>query len=305
MSRKSLQQNTIVGLVASILLATVKLMAGILGRSSALVADAIESLADTLGSVLVWHALRVASRPPDASHPYGYGKAEAVAALTVGCMLVVAAIFIVSKAFHEIIVPHEAPAAWTLAVLTAVIVVKEILFWFVMRGAKQFDSDAARADAWHHRSDAITSVAAFIGVALAVWGPTMTGIDSLVLADEAAAILASGIILITAKSLIKPSLSELLDAASEDMAQKVKAIAANVAGVRLVEKVHVRKSGSVYHVDMHLHVDPELSVRIAHSLAGHVKSVLRAELSNLDGVLVHVEPATEPNTTTSEMSPAR
>ncbi|HMO14552.1 MAG TPA: cation diffusion facilitator family transporter [Pirellulaceae bacterium] len=212
MTRQNLQQNTLIGLVASLLLAAIKLAAGIFGRSSALVADAIESLADTIGSVLVWQALRVAARPPDPSHPYGYGKAEAVAALTVGGMLVIAALYIVVKAFHEIVVPHQAPAAWTLAVLAAVIAVKEILFRFVMRGAVQFNSDAARADAWHHRSDAITSAAAFVGVSIAVWGPGLTGLDALVLADEAAAIFASGIILITATGLIRPALVELLDA---------------------------------------------------------------------------------------------
>jgi cation diffusion facilitator family transporter len=290
---QTLQQNTIIGLVASLLLVVVKLLAGVFGRSSALVADAVESLADTLGSILVWHALGVAARPPDSSHPYGYGKAEAVAALSVGGMLALAALFIVGKALHEIIVPHEAPAAWTLVVLIAVIAVKEFLFRFVMQGAKAFDSDAARADAWHHRSDAITSAAAFVGVAVAVWGPALTGIAALVLADEAAAILASGIILITATSLIRPALAELLDAVSEDMAADVRRIASRQPGVRQVEKVYVRKSGSKYHVDMHLHVPPETSIRDAHALAGKVKAILKTELPQLVGVLIHIEPAAD------------
>ncbi|HMO92351.1 MAG TPA: cation diffusion facilitator family transporter [Pirellulaceae bacterium] len=294
MTRQNLQQNTLIGLVASLLLAAIKLAAGIFGRSSALVADAIESLADTIGSVLVWQALRVAARPPDPSHPYGYGKAEAVAALTVGGMLVIAALYIVVKAFHEIVVPHQAPAAWTLAVLAAVIAVKEILFRFVMRGAVQFNSDAARADAWHHRSDAITSAAAFVGVSIAVWGPGLTGLDALVLADEAAAIFASGIILITATGLIRPALVELLDATSEEMSVNISRIAAEVEGVHQIEKVYVRKSGSGYHVDMHLHVNPESTIRVAHALAGKVKSILKAQLPNLVGVLIHIEPATEP-----------
>ncbi len=290
MTKPKLQQNTIVGFVASILLAAIKLSAGIFGQSSALVADAVESLADTLGSVLVWQALRVAAKPPDESHPYGYGKAEAVAALAVGGLLVIAALFIVVKAFREIVVPHEAPAAWTLAVLVIVVVVKEFLFRFVMQGADEFDSDAARADAWHHRSDAITSAAAFIGVSIAVWGPRWIGVQALVLADEAAAILASGIILITASRLIRPALFELLDAAAHDMVPKVAVIARRVEGVREVEKVFVRKSGSGYHVDMHLHVDPELTIRVAHALAGKVKATLMQELPNLVGVLIHIEP---------------
>lgn len=291
MKNSTLQQNTIIGLVASLFLALIKLVAGVMGRSSALVADAIESMADTIGSMLVWHALRVAARPPDLQHPYGYGRAEALAALAVGGMLVVAALYIVVEAFHEIMVPHEAPAAWSLIVLVVVIVIKEVLFRVVMRGAQQHDSDAARADAWHHRADAITSVAAFVGVSVAVWGPGLTGIDALVLADEAAAILASGIILITATGLIRPALVELLDAHSEEMSANINRVASKIDGVRLVEKVYVRKSGSGYHADMHLHVDPNSTIRVAHALAGKVKSILKQEFPNLVGVLIHVEPA--------------
>ncbi|MBL8889521.1 MAG: cation transporter [Planctomycetaceae bacterium] len=286
-------QNTVIGLIASILLALIKLLAGIFGRSSALVADAVESLADTVGSILVWQAVRVAARPPDPRHPYGYGKAEAVAAMAVGGLLVVAAIFIVVKAIQEILVPHEAPAAWTLIVLGLVVAIKELLFRFVMQGAAELNSDAARADAWHHRSDAITSAAAFIGVSIAIWGPQWTGIPTLVFADEAAAFLASGIILITAVSLIQPALYELLDAASDEMARDVRRIAGQVEGVCEIEKVYVRKSGSGYHVDMHLHVSPDLSIRVAHALAGKVKAVLQQALPNLVSVLIHVEPAEE------------
>lgn len=294
MTSSPLQRNTIIGLVTSLGLAGGKLLAGLWGNSSALVADAVESLADTIGSLLVWQALRVSSKPPDATHPYGYGKAEALAALAVGGMLVVAACIIVAKAFHEILVPHAAPAAWTLAVLVAVIVVKELLFRFVLRGADEFDSDAARADAWHHRSDAITSAAAMIGVTLAVWGPGLFGIKELVLADEAAAILASGIILVTAWRLISPALRELMDAVAPGMVEKVAQVAQRVPGVLEVEKVYVRKSGSGYHVDMHLHVDSELTIRVAHALAGKVKATLLAEIPSLSGVLIHVEPGEEP-----------
>ncbi len=293
MREQSLLQNTLIGLFVSLLLAVVKLLAGVFGRSSALVADAIESLADAVGSILVWQAVRVAARPPDSSHPYGYGKAEALAALSVGGLLVVAAIYIVIKAFTEILIPHESPAAWTLAVLALVVAVKELLFRFVMQGAAELNSDAARADAWHHRSDAITSAAAFIGVSIAVWGPGLTGIPSLVLADEAAAFLASGIILITAFSLIRPALFELLDAAADGMANDVRRVAGEVDGVRQIEKVYVRKSGAGYHVDMHLHVDPDLSIRVAHAFAGKVKSVLHTALPSLTGVLIHIEPAGE------------
>ncbi len=290
MPSTDLQRNTIVGFFASIMLAVLKLAAGVWGQSTALVADAIESLADTVGSVLVWQALRVASKPADRNHPYGYGKAEALASLGVGVLLVAAALFIAAKALHEIVIPHQPPAAWTLIVLVAVIAVKEILFRFVMRGADEFNSDAARADAWHHRSDSITSRAAFVGVSLAVWGPRWFHIESLVFADEVAAILASGVILMTAWHLSRPALSELLDAAAHDMVDRVVTVAKGVDGVWVIEKVFVRKSGPGYHLDMHLHVDPELTIRAAHALAGKVKSILKSEIPSLTSVLIHVEP---------------
>lgn len=293
MSKSKLRRNTIIGLVASLLLAAIKLAAGLIGRSTALIADAVESLADTIGSLFVWQALRVAGRPPDEDHPYGYGKAEALAALAVGAILVLAAGFIIVEAFHELAVLHPSPAPWTLAVFVGVIVVKEMLFRLIIRGADRFDSDAARADAWHHRADAITSLAAFFGVALAIWGPPLTGVKNLVFADEAAALLASGIILMTARNLIRPALAELLDAVAHDMAGKIGEVAGKVDGVREVEKVLVRKSGSGYLADMHLHVDPDSSIRDAHSLGHRVKAVLLHEIPNLSDVLIHLEPAGE------------
>jgi cation diffusion facilitator family transporter len=175
-------------------------------------------------------------------------------------------------------------------VLITVVAIKELLFRVVISGASEFNSDAARADAWHHRADAITSAAALVGVTLAVWGPQWFGIPGFVLADEAAAILASGIILITASQLIRPALQELLDATSHEMATKIAQVAARVEGVVRVEKTFVRKSGPGYHVDMHLHVPPDLPIRTAHALAGRVKATIKDQIPNVTGVLIHVEP---------------
>lgn len=294
MSTARLQRNTLIGLVVSVLLAAGKFLAGVLGHSTALVADGVESLADTIGSIAIWQGFRVANREPDAQHPYGYGRAETVAALSVGALLLVAAVVIVVKAFSEMLTPHRAPAAWTLIALVGVIAAKEVLFRLVLRGAEMFESDAARADAWHHRSDAITSAAAFIGVSIAIWGPGLFNAPRLVFADEAAAILASGIILFTAVRLIRPSLRELLDATAPDLAEKVRATAAQVESVRIVEKVHARKSGRGYLVDMHVHVAPDLAVRAAHALSGKVKAVVRAEHPNVRHVLIHIEPDERP-----------
>jgi len=290
MSSVNLQRNTIIGLVASLLLACGKLMAGIFGHSSALIADAIESLGDTIGSLVVWQGIRVAERPPDKDHPYGYGKAEAIAAFSVGVILLVAAAVIIVKAFEDILTPHHAPKPWTLIVLVGVIAVKEGLFRLVLRGAQQFESDAAKADAWHHRADAITSAAAFIGVSVAIWGPGLVGVPELVLADEVAAMIGSGIIILTAVSLMRPSLRELLDAAPGDLAERVVLTASAIEGVRLVEKVHARKSGRGYLVDMHLHVAPDMAVRDAHALSGKVKAIVKQAHTGIHNVLIHIEP---------------
>ncbi|MCC6659760.1 MAG: cation transporter [Phycisphaerales bacterium] len=290
MTRSTLRRNTLVGLGASLILAALKFAAGIAGHSSALVADACESAADSVGSIIVWQGIRVSQRPPDEDHPYGHGKAEALAALAVGTLLLLAAAWIVVRASHDLAVPHAAPAAWTLVVLIAVIATKEALFRLILRGAQHEVSTAAVADAWHHRSDAITSAVAFVGVAIAIWGPRALGVPDLVLADEVAAILASGIMVLTASRLVRPSLQELLDAEVPRLGAEVSRIASEVPGVRLVEKVFVRKSGSTHHVDMHLHVAPDLPIRDAHALAGKVKAIVRERVPGIGHVLIHVEP---------------
>lgn len=290
-----LERNAIIGLIVSLLLAAGKLVAGVLGHSSALVADGVESLADTVGSVVVWQGFRIARREPDEEHPYGYGRAETLAAFCVGVLLVVAAAVIVVKAFEEILTPHRAPAPWTLGVLLAVVVVKEVLFRVVLRGAELFESDAARADAWHHRADAITSAAALVGVSVAIWGPRLSGVPELVLADEVAAILASGVIVFTGVRLARPAVRELLDASADALAQRVRPTAERVPGVRLVEKLVARKSGRGYLVDMHLHVDPTIDVRTAHALAGRAKAQILREHPEVRHVLIHIEPDERPS----------
>jgi cation diffusion facilitator family transporter len=191
---------------------------------------------------------------------------------------------------HDIITPHGAPAPWTLIVFGFVIALKIMLSRFVMRGAKAFESSAAHADAVHHRADAISSFAAFIGVAIAIWGTRLFNAPGLVLADEVAAVIGSGIIVFTGVSLIRPSLRELLDASAPELAEKVRVTAAEVEGVRLVEKVHARKSGRGYHIDMHLHVAPDMAVLAAHSLSGKVKAHIRDVHPSIQQVLIHIEP---------------
>lgn len=290
MSTERLERNTVLGLVASVLLAASKFAAGIVGHSSALVADGVESLADTIGSIIVWQGFRVAKRKPDEEHPYGYGRAETLAALFVGVLLIGAGLVIFARALAEFLTPHRAPAAWTLGVLVVVVAAKEALFRVVIRGAEAFESEAARADAWHHRSDAVTSGAAFLGVAVAVWGPGLFGEPGLVLADEVAAMVASAVIVVTAVRLMRRPLRELLDGSVRELTPQILNTASGVEGVRLVEQVHARQSGRGVLVDMHLHVAPGMSVRDAHALSGKVKAVVRAAHPTVQRVLIHIEP---------------
>lgn len=284
-------KTTLLGLLVSVVLACGKLAGGILGNSSALVADAIESYADSASSLVVLAGLRVARKPPDDDHPYGHGKAEAVSALVVCVLLLVAAGVIIVEATKQMFTPHGPPQWWTLLVLLAVVVIKEGLFRFVIKVADAEHSTAVEADAWHHRADAITSVAAFIGVTLAIWGPGWFGSPRFVIADEVAALCASGVIVYTALRLLHGPLHELLDAAPAELLNDVRRVAAGVAGVRDVEKVLGRKSGKHYLIDMHLHVDGTMNVAEAHALGGKVKAVIRAELPRVRDVLIHLEPA--------------
>lgn len=276
---------TLVGLGVNLALACAKLVAGIFGHSYVLVADAVESFSDMLGSVVIWGGLRVSSKPPDDDHPYGHGKAEALAALAVAGLLVAAGIGIASKSVHEIITPHHAPEWWTLVVLVVVVTAKETMFRVALRVAKQERSDAVRTDAWHHRADALTSVAAFVGIGIALWGGP--GWEP---ADDWAALAASGLILWNAVVLARPPLAELLDRRPAEIPEQAARVARTVEGVREVEKSHARKAGTRYWVDMHVEVDPQMSVVDAHVISGKVKAAVRASMPEVAGVLIHIEP---------------
>jgi cation diffusion facilitator family transporter len=280
---------TAAGLVTNGLLACIKLAAGILGNSYALVADAIESFADIASSIIVWRGVVIAERPPDADHPYGHGKAETLAAAAVSILLLAAALVIIVKSANEIVVPHHAPAPFTLFVLLGVVLIKEGLFRAVGRVGEELESAAVRADARHHRSDAITSAAAALGISLALVGGA--GYES---ADDWAAIFAGGIIAWNGWRLLRPTLGELMDAApQEDIADKARATALQVEGVRGVEKSLARKMGYWYWLDMHVEVDGSLSVAAAHHLAHEVKDAIRAKIPRVSDVTIHIEPFKE------------
>jgi cation diffusion facilitator family transporter len=275
-----------VGLVANILLAAVKATAGVLGHTYALVADAVESMADVLGSLVVWGGLRVASRDPDDAYPFGYGKADSLAGLAVSVMLMGAALWVGLEAVREIRTPHLTPAPWTLAVLVTVILVKFGLFRRVLRVSDSLPSTAVRADAWHHASDAVTSAAAFVGITIALWGGP--GWES---ADDWAALLAAGVIAWNATSLARRASGDLMDRAPDaSVVEPVARAARDTSDVRAIEKLNVRKTGLVYHVDIHVQADPTMSLHDAHILSGRVKRAIMAAVPEVSGVLVHMEP---------------
>ncbi len=284
--RRSLRA-TFVGLGVNIVLAGSKLAAGILGHSGALVADAIESISDIFSSLVVWRGLVVAAEPPDEDHPYGHGKAEPIAAAVVSVMLLLAAAWITIQAAREIPEPHSTPAPFTLVVLLIVIVIKEGLFRFVLQESRSVESSAVHSDAWHHRSDAISSLAAGIGISVALLGGK--GYEA---ADDIAAIVAACVIAWNGVRLLRPALNELMDTAPDHkIVEQIRRIAEAAPGVDCVEKCLVRKVGYDYFVDMHVEVDPQMTVQRSHDIAHGVKNNIRSQIPSVRDVLVHIEPS--------------
>lgn len=275
------------GMLVNASLAVVKLLAGVIGNSYALIADAVESTADIFGSAVVWGGLRIAAREPDEDYPFGYGKAEALAGAIVSVMVLGAAAGIAWEAVKEIRTPHHAPAPWTLAVLVGVVVVKWWSSRRVQATAAAIDSSAVHAESGHHLSDAITSAAAFIGISVALlggpgWEP----------ADDYAALVAAGVIAVNGVRLIRPALRDLMDRApGEPLVNEIRRVASAVPGVVDVEKTTVRKVGMRYFVEIHVHAAPLTPLVDAHAIGGHVKAVLKDTVPAIAGVTVHMEPA--------------
>ncbi len=282
-------RSVLFGVCANLVLALSKGVAGYLGNSYALIADAIESLSDVVTSLIVWAGLRVSAKPPDENHPYGHGKAETIAAALVGLALLGAAVVIVVQSIREIITPHHSPAPFTLAVLAGVILTKEGLYRLVHRTGQQISSTAVRGDAWHHRSDALTSAAAFVGISVSLlMGP---GWES---ADDWAALFASGIIVLNGYRILKEALLELSDAAPDPATEiAVRNIASGVAGVEGLHRCRVRKVGFDHYVELDVLVDAHMPTHQAHGIAHSVQDSVREALPRVRRVLVHIEPTSQ------------
>jgi cation diffusion facilitator family transporter len=276
----------LLGITINALLAVIKITAGILGTSYALIADGIESTTDIFSSIIVWSGLKIAEKPPDRNHPYGHGKAEAISAMIVALLLLSAAVLIVINSIHEIALPHHAPAPFTLLVLVLVIITKELLFRRVFKVGTDIESTALRTDAWHHRSDAITSAAAFLGISVAlIMGP---GYEA---ADDFGAIAASVIIVINGIRMLKFSVSDIMDEApSSELKNKIISVVESIHGVKSVDNVKIRKSGLYYLVDLTIHVNGDLTVFEGHELSELVSDTLKNASMSIQDVMVHTEP---------------
>jgi cation diffusion facilitator family transporter len=279
----------ILGVMANLSLAVIKVVTGVVGNSYALIADGIESTADVVSSLVVWTGLRIASLPADEDHPYGHGKAESIAGVIAALGLLAAAAIIATQSIREILQPHEAPEWYTLVVLIVVIGVKEFLARRVLQASDALESTSLKVDAWHHRSDALTSAAVALGIAVALWGGP--GFEA---ADDWAALVACAVIAINGLILLRFAVREIMDETVSAATQEaIRMVASGVHGVEAIEKVRVRKSGLGLYMDIHVQVDGQMTVHQSHVIAHRVKDALLLSGLRIEDVLVHIEPAGE------------
>jgi cation diffusion facilitator family transporter len=278
---------TYFSIVGNISLALIKGLAGFFGNSYALIADAIESTTDIFASFLVLFGIKYSNKPADENHPYGHGRAEPLITFLVVGFLITSATIIAYESINNIGTPHELPKSWTLIVLGAIIIWKEYSFRLVMKRSIESNSSSLKADAWHHRSDAITSVAAFIGISIAlILGK---GYES---ADDWAALFAAGFIFYNSYLIFRPALGEIMDEnLNEDLIIEIRKVAQQVDGIVNTEKCFIRKAGMKYHVDLHAIVNANITVREGHDISHLLKDTLRAEIPELGHVLIHIEPS--------------
>lgn len=284
--RHSALRLPLIGVALNILLAGIKGITGVLGNSYALIADALESVLDVGQSLVVWGGMRIAATPPDENHPYGHGKAEPIAAMVVALGLVAGAIGLAIACVREILTPHHAPAPYTLAILIIVVAAKEGLYRYFKARGTEIQSAALIADAWHQRSDALTSGAAFIGISIALLGGP--GYES---ADDWAALFACAIIAYNGIRLLRPAVAEIMDVAPpKEFVASIRDVAERVSGVRDLDVCYVRKMGLDYFVDIHVGVDGGIPVRDGHAIAHRVKDAIKLAHPVVRDVMVHIEP---------------
>ncbi|CAG5083438.1 cation diffusion facilitator family transporter [Parvicella tangerina] len=282
-------RTVLLGLLLNVLLVVIKGVSGYLGDSYALMADAIESSTDVFASLFLIFGMSYVNRPADDNHPYGHGRLEPLLTFVIVMFLMISAGVIAFKSIEHIQNPHNIPAPFTLIVLGVIIVFKELSFQYVRRKGKQLNSTSLQAEAWHHRSDAITSLMAFLGISIAlIFGK---GFEN---ADDWAALLASVFIVYNAYKLFRPAFGEMMDEhLHEELEVKIRLSSEKIKGVLGTEKCRIRKVGSGYFVDLHVIVDGSISVKSGHTIAHEVKGQIFSDLDMVRDVLVHIEPDDE------------
>lgn len=285
-NEKTAIRTTYFSIIGNTSLALIKGFAGFFGNSYALIADAIESITDIFSSLLVLVGLKYAKRPADKNHPYGHGKIEPLITFLVVAFLILSAVTISYESIKNILTPHKVPKPWTLLILGGIIFWKEVSFRIVMKKGQETNSTSLKADAWHHRSDAITSVMAFIGISIAIlFGK---GFET---ADDWAALLASAFILYNSYLIFRPALGEIMDEhLNDDLLDEIRKESNNVKGILGTEKCFIRKAGMKYHLDLHAIVDGDIPVKEGHEISHKLMDHLRNKIPNLGYIIIHIEP---------------
>ncbi len=286
---ESAVKATYFSIIGNTCLAIIKGLAGFFGNSYALIADAIESTTDIFASLLVLFGIKYSNRPADDNHPYGHGRAEPLITFLVVGFLITSATVIAYESIINIQKPHDLPKSWTLYVLATIILWKEYSFRVVMKKSIETNSSSLKADAWHHRSDAITSVAAFVGIGIALL--MGKGFEA---ADDWAALFASGFIFYNSYRIFRPALGEIMDEhLYDDLIASIRFVATQVEGIVDTEKCFIRKSGMKYHVELHAIVNAAITVKQGHELSHRLKDTLHQQIDELGHILIHIEPDDE------------
>ncbi|MGO9596596.1 MAG: cation diffusion facilitator family transporter [Isosphaeraceae bacterium] len=278
---------TWLGLGANLVLGIAKLTGGVVGRSYALISDAVNSLGDVFTSVAVLLAFRVAQKPADDEHPYGHTRAEAIAGSNIAVLVIVSALLVGYGAIRGLVDhPREIPPVWTLAIAGANVIIKEALYQYNFRLGRRAGSIAIIANAWDHRADALSALAVLAGLLV-----VRLGGDRFLAIDALAGLFVVAVILTSAVRLLWSSAQELMDAQADPaFVEQIRAVAAAVEGVKRIDKLWVRKSGLEYLVDIHTQVDAGKTVDEGHRISHLVKDELLDRFTNLRDVLVHLEP---------------
>jgi len=281
------QQAAVVGIVSNLVLSIGKIIAGVIGNSSALITDGIHSASDIVTSLAVFLGMKIAKRPPDKEHPYGHGKAENIAAKTVAIILILVSIQIVYTNIGGITTErYILPSSLAIWVAIASIIIKEGLFQYKISIGKRLNSSSLISDAWHHRSDAFSSFIVLIGIIGAKIGGTRW-----IFLDRLAAVIVGLIILGIGIKLFIKTASELMDKMPETkILKKINSIALSVEGVMDTETLKARKIGLDIFVDIHIEVNKNITIEKGHKIAHKVKGTLIEKMPVIKDVLVHIEP---------------